>query len=348
VFERVVTSNLNQEFMSFTRQLDIELLRPLVSNLKGLLNIHQEVCTKAQNSAQGFFDTKDKSLSPTQQYYMTPRTALFTPRFGPQHESTQICSLYSSHLPEYTIETAETIQSICRQDSLTNIPVDIYLNASTNDLHYKSNDLIVPETLFSNFFIYNDNKSPYVRSELSKMAQYLFEGSIYLNHCSTNSPALTFLAPGSQSTKLVKIVCEVDHNIQKSPDDLASHFVYQWVSQSCQRDHPVISQHVEHAITEVNNILNYQIDPRKLLTYAQYFPQLVSQPSALTSSNHMSVNILSSPSSFLQSAETSVKQKRSAYNYTDVIQVPEHNNLTEISAEDFFKALNISSKELKH
>ena len=47
VFERVVTSNLNQEFMSFTRQLDIELLRPLISNLKGLINIHNEICTKA-------------------------------------------------------------------------------------------------------------------------------------------------------------------------------------------------------------------------------------------------------------------------------------------------------------
>jgi hypothetical protein len=346
VFERVVTGNLNQEFMSFTRQLDTELLRPLISNLKGLINIHDEICTKAATSNKGLLDLKDADLSPSMQYYMTPRTAIFTPRFSTQHESAQICSTFDSHLPEYNLENAQAIQSVCRQDSLVSIPVDIYLNTETKNLHYKSNDLIVPETLFSNFFIYGDNKSPYKRSELSNMTQYLFDCPIYLNFCSSKAPALTFLARGSESTKIVKIVCEKTHNMQKSPDDLASQFLYQWVSHSCERDHPVLSQHVDHALVEVNNILDMQIDTKKLLTYAQYFPQLISQPSPLPTSSHISVDLRSNPSSFLQSIEPSVKHKRSVQNATEFQKDTELKNFTEISAEEFFKMLNISNTEL--
>jgi len=39
-------------------------------------------------------------------------------------------------------------------------------------------------------------------------------------------PALTFFAPGTLPTKLVKIVCEKPHNMQpQSPDDSASQFL---------------------------------------------------------------------------------------------------------------------------
>jgi len=97
------------------------------------------------------------------------------------------------------------------------------------------------------------------------------------------------------------------------------HNFYPWVSHSCERNHPVLSQHVEHALVEVNNILNLQIDPKKLLTYAQYFPHLVGQPGPLTSPSHISVDLISIPSSFLQPVEASVKHKRAVQNATEFL-----------------------------
>ena len=44
IFEELGTNHLNQEFMTFSRQLNFELLNPLVDNLQGLLSLHGEVC----------------------------------------------------------------------------------------------------------------------------------------------------------------------------------------------------------------------------------------------------------------------------------------------------------------
>jgi hypothetical protein len=345
VFERVVTSNLNQEFMSFTRQLDIELLNPLVSNLKGLINIHNEICTKAQQQIEGKIDKS--VLLPSQQYYVTDNTAIFTPTYGLMKESADICAKFNSDLPEYTLSTAEAIESICRQISLTHIPMNMYLNSDTKRIHYKSNDQIIPSTLFPSFYVFDGTHKKYDMKELDTMAPQLANLSIHLTMCNTNKPTLSFIAAQFLPDKLLKIVCEKFHNLHNiAADDLASQFLYQWVSHSCERDHPVMSQHVEHAVIEVNNILNYQIDPKKLLTYAQYFPQLIGQQSPLTANTHISVDLHSNPSSFLQAPEFSVKQKRSA-NESTIPHIPEHTNLTEISPEQFLEALNITTTEIK-
>jgi hypothetical protein len=346
VFERVVTSNLNQEFMSFTRQLDTGLLRPLISNLKGLVNIHNEVCTKAKNSGQGLFSTKEKTLLPSQQYYMTDTTALFSPKFGTQLESEEICNSSNSYLPEYTTENAEAIRAICRQESLINIPLGIYLNNTTGNLHYKTSGLLVPDTFFPNAVVYGNALSPYSRAELKDERHALRNHLIHLNYCYANPPTLTFFKPEDVPKTLFKVVCEKPHKMQpKTPVDLASEFLYQWVSHSCERDHPVLTQHVEHAVMEVNNILNHQIDPKKLLTYAQYFPQLINQPDPMTSKNHISIDLISSPSSFLQ-PEPSIKQKRAVANTTEFLDTALNNSI-EVSPEDFLSHLNISDTDLK-
>ena len=68
--------------------------------------------TKATQASKGDLSKDGQSLLPIQQYYMTPRTAIFSLIYGTQDESRHICSNYSSYLPEYTLATADTIQAI--------------------------------------------------------------------------------------------------------------------------------------------------------------------------------------------------------------------------------------------
>ena len=125
IFERVVTNNLNQEFMSFTRQLDLGHLKPLLGNLKGLINIHNEICVRARKAASGDF-TKDGSklehhgLIADVEYIMSPDSAIFSPRFGYQKDTSSTCSVLQSRLPEYDDSNAKAIRQACMKNQLLN------------------------------------------------------------------------------------------------------------------------------------------------------------------------------------------------------------------------------------
>jgi len=306
IFERIATNNLNQEFMSFTRQLDSKHLKPLIGNLQGLIQIHADLCTRAQqaanlNSTKDGSNLEDHGLLPDMQYLMTTDSAIFSPKISYQSNTQLICSQYDSRLPEYRNSIKQAIHTLCVREGIYSFPVGIELNPTTKTLQYKGSGQLVPKTLFDSFgLLVNGQPTTISMNEISSDVITLVEGQqLYLANCHTEHPSLKFHSAPPLNKLFQRILCEKPHSfLTSSTNDVASNFLYKWVTHACKRDHPVLEQHTKHAITEITNILNHQFDAKQLLTYAQYFPELLGSAGALTDSNNIDIQLFGKPTDF--------------------------------------------------
>ena len=288
VFEKVATNHLNQDFMTFTRQLDFNLLQPLVDNLQGLLNLHGDICDKAQtyttdNSTvisrdgtkiehHGFIQGKV--------YSVNKETSIFIPQTGRPEQTNSVCLQNSARLPEPTLDNLQAIREICTQKNLYKIPIGVTLNSYTSSLVYDSNLKDVPISLFDQVSFFNDHTDKtYSIKTLNETIKAIIKNPSYITYlsaCNSHSPKIQFVGDAHQG--IGPIVCEKPNTfLQNIDSDISSSFLYKWVHHACKRDHPELTSHVEHAKTELLHILDYQLHPQKLLRYANYYPQFSDQ-----------------------------------------------------------------------
>ena len=315
VFEKVATNHLNQEHMTFARHLNFDLLSPLVDNLKGLLNLHNDICNTAQIHVNQ--NTTKTSRDGTQiehhgfingiSYVVTPETSLFSPKMGKPDTSHSVCNEFSARLPEPNPSNLNAIKQLCIRHQLYKIPVAI--DYKSESLVYTNTNTPISTTLFDTFSFFNDIKEVlYPTSSFSAEVKKKIVGQslqVYLVSCDSTKPRLQFVDAHYQGNG--PIICEKPNSfLQNINSDASSSFLYHWVNHACKRDHPELMNHVDHATTELEHILEYKFSPKKLLNYANYFPQITNgilSPSP--NPTPATVTLLSSPSLFSQSSSFS-------------------------------------------
>ena len=354
VFERVVTNNLNQEFMSFTRQLEVEHLKPLVGNLKGLLNIHDEICTRAMtasrnNATRDGTKIQDYGFTEGVKYTFTKESVLFIPSgtYGDK-TSTQVCAMFNARLPEYREAISKEILQMCQSLTENKIPIGIHLNSASDTLEYDSDDREVPKHLFHIISAKKAVDLVFKFADLTPDFYNITRGyPLYLSSCNQHKPYLTYFIDSHPRVIPRLLICEKPLDFLLNPaENLASKFLYHWINHACARDHPVLIKHVEHAITEINNILNYQLDAKTLLTYAQYYPDIVGNAGALTNENQISIDLISTPTTLFRSVNMTSKAKRSFPDDDFMLELPDSTNLTLVGYHTFLTTFNISETDL--
>ena len=356
IFERIVTNNLNQEFMSFTRQLDTEHLKPLIGNLQGLLQIHSEVCTRAKHASQPKLQNssllESLGLKIGHSYEMAADATIFIPKISHQSNSKAVCRQYDSRLPEYRPTIKDEIYSVCLRNGIYNFPVGIFLNPVSKTLQYLDSGTDVPTTLFDTVHVVDKGHTQFKvanlnASLLNSWANY----SLHLENCHTRSPRLTYFHSYPSSKIHQATVCEKPHQfLTSNTNDVASQFLYQWVTHACTRDHPVLTLHVNHAIQEMNNIVNHQFTPKRILTYAQYFPEVMGTAGALSNSDDFEIQLFGAPTNFMQPLDTvQPKVKRDLFLSNSSLEDIDLDlsNVTKVSPQQFLQMINITEDELK-
>ena len=231
IFERIATNNLNQEFMSFTRQLDSKHLQPLIGNLQGLIQIHEDLCTRAQQAAK-LNGTKDGSsledhgLLPDMQYIMTADSAIFSPKINYQTNTQLICSQYDSRLPEYRNSIRDAIHTLCVREGIYSFPIGIELNPHSNTLQYKSSGNPVPKQLFSELAYINSNgihTSVTIDNISSDLVKLLQGQQLYLINCQTDSPSIKSYSTPPLNKIYQRILCEKPHTFLTSSTNAVSY-----------------------------------------------------------------------------------------------------------------------------
>ena len=364
IFERIATNNLNQEFMSFTRQLDSEHLKPLIGNLQGLIQIHEDLCNRAQqaaslNSTKDGTKLTDHGLLPDIQYIMSLDSAIFSPKITYQTNTNMVCEQYESRLPEYRQSIRDAIHTFCVREGIYSFPIGIEIDPSSNTLVYKSTGQKVPKSLFGSIHYTNDKgiqTSIDVDNITSELVSFLQGQKIYLANCQIDSPMLKFYSKTPLDKLYQRILCEKPHKfLTSSTNDVASQFLYSWVSHACKRDHPVLEQHTTHAINEIKNILNHQFDAKQLVTFSQYFPELIGSAGALSDSQTFDVQLFGKPTDFLQPLQvTGAASKIKREIISDVPTLDNQllnfdtKNATQLTIPQLLQELNMTEAELKN
>jgi len=123
---------------------------------------------------------------------------------------------------------------------------------------------------------------------------------IFIVDCGSNEARLQFVR--RQMLLSLPIICEKPNTFLTNLDsEAAASFLYQWIHHSCKRDHPELVKQVQHAKTELQQVLDYKFDAKKLLKIADYYPLFsdgLSSPKQVTTAD-LEVTISDTPASFL-------------------------------------------------
>ena len=356
IFEKVIVNNLNQEFMSFNRQLDTKHLKPLIGNLKGLVNIHDEICTKATAAAGKNVADKmkiqDFGFMDNSVYRMTSQSVLFSPPTSKTLSPEATCAQYGARLPEYRESIKQHIRDMCNELDFLRVPMGIHLNPATNTYVYDATKIEVPQSLFNSVDTFDGKITQ--KYKLNTIHDFFYKQTknyrLFLQHCKEDyTEYLTYFLNEPYNAVPPGLICELPHQFLVSPvDSLASKFLYHWIAHSCSRDHPVLVKHVEHTLQEIENIINHQINPTELLTFSQYFPQINGNAGALTDTTTFKVDLTSSPSDFLNPVAISSKVKRSTrVNSPKIPIISSEQNFTLIEPDQFLTHLNLSCSDIQ-
>ena len=312
VFEELATNHLNQEFMTFSRQLNFSLLQPLVDNLQGLLSLHGEICDRTSAQLQvnatviSNHGTKIEHHGFVSEimYTLNPNTSIFSPSIGMQNYSDSVCKDNSARLPEPNDVNLRSIRTACINHKVYKIPVGFYYNSISGNLHYFSTNEPVSHELFKDFSFFNNfgKDKIFTFPVHSDSTKKEIQGSqVYLVDCQSSNPRIQFVHRTMGLS--LPLICEKSNSFLTDIDsNAAGSFLYQWIFHSCKRDHPALEKQVRHAESELQQILDYQFEATKLLKFADYYPMFadgLSSPKSVSSSD-IDVTIVEAPPAFLE------------------------------------------------
>jgi hypothetical protein len=288
IFEKVQEAPLNQDYVIFTRQLDMTSLEPLKGMLKGALDTYDQVCYKAtqntgplNNNEYQFTPIIEDSISLPYEELST--SYLFTvTRRGLIKNSAYYCQRVGARLLEIRNRNdLLKINSYCRSaetdDILSNIKYD-----STLEKFYFGSTLGGMETSFYSVLTVRLHNGTEFQSNWSahKLTSKDLDITVKKPIIYTNCKNL--IAPFAKDLKQEygPIHCEVEKSqlSQENYDDFQKS-IFAWTKHNCKRDQNMISQQVHQAIREVEEITDSGRlqDSNMLLKYSDFIPIITTE-----------------------------------------------------------------------
>ena len=259
-FELITTTSLNQDYLPFRRNIELDHIKPLGHELQKAINSFHALCFKYRgdsktrkqvklNSMRSFF-----GLQPNTSYELGVTTSFFSPGSNTMAKGYQTCLDHGARLPEFRENAQEVIKHLCNKYNVSSIPVAVQVN-NTN-LVFPSDQSYIAYNPFSHVDIMLSQEHKYSLSgrisdehlaELPKL-------TAIVDYCTSNTPNLRFRHPDPFKTR--PIICEVDNPSNSDSDSSTTSVLQAWIENACTSDLKALEQQVELVIAEISSITN--------------------------------------------------------------------------------------------
>ena len=333
IFETTRDTTLNQDYAYFIRNLDMTSLVPLKDMLKNSLETYTKVCQKATNIAkykqsESHLD-KNKldvvTFSNDIPYVIKEYSTIFAIDNIELKNAEITCIKNNATLPEIRSDRdISAMKQLCKAAGVTEVPSNIKYDAQFLRFYYPSDYSSVTDEPFSKFLFsdagYAKNvkfrESWKIESTNQIISKSITDKVMFYTNC--NAHIEPYLKPVHSHSQ--QIICEIRHPFKKEYQlDDYQIALYKWTSHNCKRDTLPLQSHIEHTITEIEQVTS----------------------SKLTSDRHQILqSLLPTLTQDLQFTNPSISD-------SDILQSDqplEHKDLTFLNETLFF---NISREELR-
>ena len=288
IFEKVQEAPLNQDYVAFSRKLEMSTLEPLKGMLKGALITYDQICEKAQQKV-GPMQDHSVAFTPQQEngntlpsIELTSTHIFMATKRGLLRNSESTCKRLGARLPEIRqIQDISKLKAYCVQANTNDVISNIKFDYTFNRYYFSTDKAGMEEGAYSTMAIRNNNGT---ESQLAwtepipeSMLKIATGKPVIYHNCQTNPKPISKDLP----TEYGPIHCEVKKaaaNTHNAYDTFQS-ALFEWTSHNCERDQAMVSQQVHQAINEMEEITDTKklTDESTLLKYSDFIPVIVSE-----------------------------------------------------------------------
>ena len=267
-FDLLKTTSLNQDTISFKRQIELSHVLPLGYQLQDAMKTYREVCRKyygddnlrkqvKYNAVRSFFGLNNNTT-----YTLGVTTSFFSPGLANVANSNKSCMAHNARLPEFRRNVRHIIRRLCLEHDLTSIPVNVL---------FENPKLLFPTD--NSYVAYNPFTQVEVRLNGTDTA-FSLGGTIFneyarempnltpmVDNCHTDTPMFRYYKP--EPYKIQAIICEVDNPSNSVVGSAANDVLYSWLDVACHHELTTISEQVNDILHEVTTITNFTFAPHK-------------------------------------------------------------------------------------
>ena len=287
IFERIQEAPLNQDYVTFTRELDLKTLDPLKGMLKGALDTYDEICKKAQ-SQTGPLKELGLTFRPIEHGKdvlphadLTASTLFMVTRRGQLRNSDHICRSYGAR-PLEIRNSADTyrIMDYCRRAEVNDIISNIAFNSHLEKWYFQSDKGSVDDQIYPNLAVQLANGTEIVTKWIGTLKpedyKYAMDKPIFYHNCRREMSPVAKRVP----YEIGPIHCEQMKPTQpKESFDEFQKALFSWTEHNCKRDQDMLSHNVLHTIKELEEVTETRNirDSSHLMQYSDFIPMITNE-----------------------------------------------------------------------
>ena len=301
IFERIQEAPMNQDYVTFTRKLNMSTLEPLKGMLVGALNTYEQVCLKA-NSNTGptrdvmvqFKPVTGSDGQPLPYHDMSTSVLFMAARTGTLRNSANICKRFGAKLPEirYRAQTSK-FQSFCNRAQITDILTSIKYDEALQVFQFGTDKDGMDAQPFPKVQVKTDNGSYFDLNWTGTIHRdykpFINNKIVFYGNCKIDVQPYIKNVPYDKGP----IICEYAREEAEAREvEEFQRAMFAWTQHNCKRDGDMLSRQVHQAIKEVDDITEQGAlqNSNDLLKYTDFIPILATDSFRPSS---FSLNIMS-------------------------------------------------------
>ena len=269
-FDLITTTSLNQDSISFKREIELSHVLPLGYQLQDALKTYREICRKyygdanlrkqvKYNAARSFY-----GLNNNVSYTLGVTTSFFSPGLVNIPNANKSCMAHNARLPEFRRNVQNTLQKLCIKHDLTSIPVNV---------QFSNPKLLFPSD--QSYVAYNPFKQVEIRTNVTNVA-FSLGGTFFpeyvniiptltpmVDDCHTDRPVLRYYQPNEFDIQAN--ICEIDNPSNAVLGSSSTDVMYSWLDIACNHELDSTTEQIKSILHEVTTITNFTFAPHRNL-----------------------------------------------------------------------------------